>query len=245
METSRMETRWWESYLVRYLVGTITGAGIIYWLNVNSTSPLHTILIPNMTIQKELSTIYLFLLGAYGFAYCYIASGPMLVIHGTRGAFFDKTLKEVSKVIISAIIITCIVAFVFNKFLSISILASATFVFVVALQYIMLLISLTINKIYIKDYYDKLTRQRGNKECKDVIDEYVQSYRHLREHGNAFIILILEIILGFAIYNIPKVIFTNYNYIVGVIIVIWLIPAGFVWFVGTVLERNMAIGKFP
>ena len=81
-------SRWWEFYFVRYFVGTILGAIIVYVLTVSSNSALSASLVPGVT--KEIGYPHLFLLSAYGLAYCYIASGPVLVLHATRSVFANR-----------------------------------------------------------------------------------------------------------------------------------------------------------
>ena len=81
-------SRWWEFYFVRYFVGTVLGAIIVYVLTVSSDSALSASLVPGVT--KEISYPHLLLLAAYGLAYCYIASGPVLVLHATRSVFANR-----------------------------------------------------------------------------------------------------------------------------------------------------------
>ncbi|MGB6450067.1 MAG: hypothetical protein WBE92_04885, partial [Steroidobacteraceae bacterium] len=60
--------------------------------------------------------------------------------------------------------------------------------------------------------------------------EYIESYRHLREHGNAYAILVAELVLALAVGAAPT------WYFVGGLITLWTLPAAFVWGVGTWLE---------
>ena len=54
----------------------------------------------------------------------------------------------------------------------------------------------------IRDFYHELAtaRSRGKEEKKKEITEYVESYRHLREHGNAFLIILMECVLAGALF---------------------------------------------
>lgn len=63
--------------------------------------------------------------------------------------------------------------------------------------------------------------------------EYVTSYKHMREHGNAFGIILMEIL--FASFLVA----TNFSLI---FIIIWLLFGFFGWFLGIILEFKM-IGK--
>jgi hypothetical protein len=62
--------------------------------------------------------------------------------------------------------------------------------------------------------------------------EYVTSYRHLREHGNAVLIVLLEGVLAITLLSAPSE--EGAVYVIG----IWLIPAAFTWFLGTMLESR-------
>lgn len=70
------EKRWWEYYLVRYLLGAITGAVCI----------LKYKLLPTFFEDSAKLTVpYQFLAsGIAGFAVCYIASIPILIFHAAR-----------------------------------------------------------------------------------------------------------------------------------------------------------------
>ena len=69
----------------------------------------------------------------------------------------------------------------------------------------------------------------------------VESYKHLREHGNSFAIVVLEIILAIPIYL--AAIFTKNSSpgstmsTIIMILLVWITPAAFVWLVGTQFER--------
>lgn len=71
--------------------------------------------------------------------------------------------------------------------------------------------------------------------------DLVESYKHLREHGNSFAIVVLEIILAMLIYlaaifpknPIPGSAMSN----IILILLVWVTPAAFVWLIGTRLER--------
>ncbi len=111
--------RWWESYLVRYAIGTVIGALCAYILLEAAGDDLKSrfLMIPPVT-QDHISALVeackkinanacaaqlqlfqglysfniaqLLLLGIYGLAYCYIASAPGLVIHAVRGGMCLK-----------------------------------------------------------------------------------------------------------------------------------------------------------
>lgn len=65
-----------------------------------------------------------------------------------------------------------------------------------------------------------------------ALQSYIESYRHLREHGNAFFIVFFELILGF-IYSTVSSVTTAFVYTL-----LWIIPACVVWFIGSYLEMK-------
>jgi hypothetical protein len=67
--------------------------------------------------------------------------------------------------------------------------------------------------------------------------DYVESYRHLREHGNAVSIVLLEIALGVILASMK----TDSEFVTA--LVVWLIPAAYSWVVGSRLEKTMAEGR--
>ena len=87
----------------------------------------------------------------------------------------------------------------------------------------------------IHKFYQNLVQQR--RVTKDRGIDYVDSYRHLREHGNAVSIVLLEVALGFILASMT----TNTELLVALIV--WLLPAAYTWTLGTLLEKFMVEGK--
>lgn len=83
-------SRWWEFYAVRYALGTVIGGVIFFFLC--STNPVLQQLIFGANVHT-LNAPILILLGAYGLAFCYFASAPVLVLHTTR-FFFVYSLRD-------------------------------------------------------------------------------------------------------------------------------------------------------
>ena len=69
--------------------------------------------------------------------------------------------------------------------------------------------------------------------------EYLTSYRHLREHGNAFLIVLLEGLLAYTLFHSPS------RSCATIILVLWLLPAATVWLLGTVLESRFVSKPLP
>lgn len=76
----------------------------------------------------------------------------------------------------------------------------------------------------------------------------VDSYKHLREHGNSFAIVVFEIVLAFILFVAGNLEFAStgivsqskYIYVFPYILIIflWILPAALVWFIGTLFERQ-------
>lgn len=84
MNATRKENRWWEYYFLRYFVGTVAGAvAIVFLLNFPGSFWYHPHLLTINAVGglgiKEITGI-----AALGFAFCYVASAPMLLLHATR-----------------------------------------------------------------------------------------------------------------------------------------------------------------
>ncbi len=81
--TDSSSNRWWESYLVRYLMPSIAGTAIVMWLGAIAAEPLRGLLLLPSRVA-DLNTASLTLLFLYGNLFCYIASYPVLSFHATR-----------------------------------------------------------------------------------------------------------------------------------------------------------------
>lgn len=72
--------------------------------------------------------------------------------------------------------------------------------------------------------------------------EYIETYRHLREHGNSAFIFVLEIILASLIYQVLTSDTTNTSHLenIGGLVFIWSLPALFIHLAGQHLERRFS-----
>jgi hypothetical protein len=75
--------RWWENYLVRYLMPSIAGMVIVLWLT-SGTALREALLLPRTGSETKLDASTLVLSFLYGNVFCYIASYPVLTFHATR-----------------------------------------------------------------------------------------------------------------------------------------------------------------
>lgn len=93
-----VSTRWFENYLVRYLVGTIIGS----FCTLLSIAAIHSPANISNTISRviesaiagKIDSTSLLLIGSLGFLFCYISSTPITIIHTARmlGALPNRRL---------------------------------------------------------------------------------------------------------------------------------------------------------
>lgn len=224
--------RWWENYAVRYFVGTVVGAVVISALL--SSGHLHC------EFRKVLPSFdsmgwQLTAIGALGLAFCYVASAPVLTLHAIRGALQFSAPEASRSGFISAALIGAIMvsAGIFAAFCgSPRGIAISLFVLVVLPQILLLAWSYFRAFDKIHDFYKNLVeaRYRDWKEERD----FRESYSHLREHGNAMSIVILEIVLGVILAQARS------ETEVVLLLLLWLSPAAGCWVVGTALEARFA-----
>lgn len=224
--------RWWEFYFVRYFVGSVIGGAIVFYLNSKAGSALTGAIIPNVDDVSKLDAHLVSMLAAMGLAFCYIASAPVLVLHATRGAFLTANTKAFSRSLISsfalAIALSGLAYWRLEDLDTRIFLAVLLLSLVLCFQLVPLYFALRAEGGATHAYYKALTKARSNPAAD--AKEYVESYKHLREHGNAFFIVFFEVALGFLLWAAPQ---GNYAILV---LFLWIIPAMLVWFVGSVLE---------
>lgn len=235
---SGKNNKWWEFYYVRYFVGTIVGTIVVAALLFHPDSSIAKLLNIGIKQIADLKAEHFWFSAALGLAFCYIASAPILVFHTYR-AHIEYESKIIFPKIEFFIILTITIGSYLLGYIFVlkgvnfwkNLIAIASVIFISSLQ-----LSLTINAIRYRfekvfEYYQPIVERRGTEN--PIISEYVESYRHLREHGNAFLIVLFEIMLGSALF-----VSAHIGQLIAIII-IWLIPSISVWFVGTYLERNI------
>ena len=187
---------------------------------------------------KESKFLGVTALAASGFAFCYIASSPILIFHACRVhlrfSTFSKqqrkfTCRTFFAIVVTIFIIAVVVAIICCIYFPS--LARIPMVAVVTLQ-IMLLSFVFFDwfKTIHVFYADLAEARTSNLKPKVERKDYITSYRHLREHGNAIAIIVLEVVLADALLHSPSIIPALF------ILVIWIIPGAFAWIIGTVLE---------
>lgn len=249
-ENESKASRWWEFYFVRYAVGTVLGGAIAYAFCMNN-SGLKPILFD--ASKGTLDSFTLMLLLAYGLVYSYIASAPILVFHAGRFALKSwKRSSRKSKAAPLAILgLPVLVEFLYfyvwpdagdpSQSLLICAVYLLSAVFLLQL-FVVILTFRSMTDVYA--LYDKLAKRREN-----GVGGFVDSYRHLREHGNSFFIIFFEIVFGIIIFASPLLFRVGGWGVGGVapadivvhlifVLLMWTFPAALIWFVGVDLEKR-------
>lgn len=246
METS--SNRWWEFYFVRYFVGTTLGAIIILFL-AHSDSPVFANqgqIAPVLKLLKieKFETGVIAALATIGLAFCYLASSPILVLHATRGELLkirDSLSRWRSFIFLVLIFVVAggqsyalwvAMRMKGNPWVSHDFYMGSLCLFIVSIVFVgqlfLLWLSFTGREKNAFYYYDDLVTKRA--DANEAGREYIESYRHLREHGNAFFIAFLELLLGVALFYSPIP--------WAGLLFLWIFPAVGVWFFGTLLENR-------
>lgn len=281
--SEKNENRWWENYLVRYLVPSIAGMFILIWLNNNSVesgiveagvikSKMAEVEVIKSEIEKtgileqyfpmlkltngkDFNTASLTGWLLLGTLYCYISSYPILVFHAARVIFFGSRLTSKIILCISCIsCISCIFLIGFIIFCGPYYLNSNIF-FLISLSLVIIFSIFQCCVLYKVSkkgrgyaYMVRLAKAKNGKTPNTVINagyikDITDSYKHLREHGNTALIILLEILLAFILYFSLRFErekgFMDFS-IVSIILIIWVFPAALVYFYGHLLERKFS-----
>lgn len=238
-------SRWWETYAVRYAVGTVVG-GILFYLICSLNDSLMPFL---FSAQHGLETQHLALFAAYGFAFCYLASAPVLVLHAGRWALrhrssdrADNLLRVVMTIAPSSIGAHMAYTETIKRSADLALLAAVVTALLTLILWLQVLAigSSVLNGKALARFYARLsvTRQVS------LRSGYVESYRHLREHGNAFLVVSLEICLALILYGAGQIWGVYHKgasadtiaLLYGMVIFVWCAPACAVWILANSLE---------
>lgn len=199
--------RWWEQYLVRYLVPALAGIGILVFLYQRAdTSTLHRSIDALLKISPEWELAIWFGLGSL---YAYIASLPVLVWHATRSLaqrpdLHNKTLGVAFALLLMTGALCATPAFTTTGAgLAPTLAVLITFGFAGLQIWRLCLTYFCIRQPYFGSvnayqYLLKVTRARQLPANK----EFVDTYRHQREHGNVPVILLTQLFLAMLLYVI-------------------------------------------
>ncbi|WP_374553150.1 hypothetical protein [Aquitalea pelogenes] len=228
---------WWEGYIIRYTLGSLVGA-VICWKLINETSGNHVF--QGFLSAKDDIVKYVVLL-LMGLCYCYVASSPMLVIHIARYKEFRNLHRNIPwrfVIAISAIWVTLIFLLLFLSgfsFSTISYTAKLNLICGLLVPLLVMLIQIIIipkgngEIIDLFKFYDDLSFLRHY-----TFTDIMTSYRHIREHGNAYAVLMLEVLMGWSLTFCIKVEF----YLAIAVLIAWISPGCYAWIVGTNIEKR-------
>ena len=231
---TRASGRWWEYYALRYFVGTVIGGIVILYLATFPDSPFASLGIISVSDLKGLEIKQLTALGALGFAYCYVASTPMLLVHSLRGQLalnpirFDWRFWGITIPVLAIVHILAALRLKID-FLTYRWFGALVLTGIVGIQFAMIIRAHLNRFARIKTFYLALARARGHG---DSVAEYVESYRHLREHGNSVAIILLELALALVLVSAQK---PNISVI---LLAAWLAPSAYSWLIGSILEAD-------
>ncbi|MDN2675838.1 hypothetical protein [Janthinobacterium sp. SUN033] len=236
---------WWGFYAVRYAMGTVVGGAIFYFL-ASKIEALRPMLF--LTADGKIEMPQIVLLAAYGMTYCYIASAPILVFHASRFLIRLEFFSGWVDFFISLFnfIIPFSILFLFGYgggwssfYWSVMLITSLVLWFQVVGVFFCIKNSSAMYK-----FYKVLAKKRIKAEELGLAD----SYRHLREHGNSFLIVVLEIFLAVVLFTISGVAENNsdasmssgeFFQILFGFLFLWMFPAACVWLIGTIFERRL------
>lgn len=236
-EGGSARNNWWEGYIIRYTLGSLVGA-IICWQLIGDVDD--KLAIKAFISTKEEVAKYVILL-LMGLCYCYVASSPMLTIHASRYRELKQTHKLVS--------INSIFAWLFSWTFFVGLLLWLSGYFqgdFSGKQLVYLLLGML--PPFLIFYFQYVLLPKSDADVDDLYKFYDDlsflryytftdiktSYRHLREHGNAYSVLLLEFMLGWCLVWAIKV----EVYLSVAVIVAWVLPSAFVWVVGTNIEKR-------
>lgn len=259
MTAEKQNNRWWEFYFVRYGMSTVVGTVMVYVLLSTDDTLRSLLFLPNYG-NIEMANIVL--LGAYGLAFCYIASAPVLTFYAARFyldgraiqfGFFVDTWRD-GKLYLLLFVIVCgmCVGSYFLAHQDFSVMPWWIVLSIYAVFFFFAFLQATfVRHIFLEGNTFYTTYLELAKKRVKVGPNFTDSYRHLREHGNSFCIVLCEVLLAVILYmgffaGLPKLsapltqgILPILTFNFGMILAIWTIPAAAIWLVGIRLERQM------
>ena len=234
MGKSESQVRWWEYYFVRYFPGTIVGALLILFLTGWSRSSIYGLGLSAAGNFVDLKGSTITALAALGFVYCYIASAPILFWHATRAYLGLNPLNFRWRFwIASGVIIVALtgLAYVCFRLTTLNLLGLFLLLLSTVIQVGMIVTAHWDRLEKIFSFYSNLATARARKDA--GVNGYTESYRHLREHGNAVSIVCMEFVLAFVIVTAPR------RAVALLALPVWVLPSAYAWFVATFLESRL------
>lgn len=258
--------RWWENYLVRYLMPSIAGVAILGWLFASNPNLRSILFIPKPGVVSDTAVLTLVFL--YGNLFCYVASYPVLGFHVTRVVDFSgdtwntHTLRD-GYAWTLVLIAVCMAVFhlgspelhfwlAFGLSAAFSILQLARLSGALSPRLNVRGVHGAVSPAF--GFAFSLAKRRGLLSVttktpqveKDTAwhQDFIAGYRHLREHGNSAFIFILEIALALLVYFVtrkPGQTSEQELGAIGTLFALWATPAMFVHLLGQHLERRFSL----
>jgi len=224
-------SRWWEGYLVRYLIGTFVGCVAVSILAWKIHGGEYQRYIADYIFNKEyFPQAWLALIGI-GFAYCYLASTPITVIHVSRslGRVFPNNFARYVWFLSG---LASFFAVLFNAKAELVLWVAAFPALWMAFSQWACIVRLmdfcgkcSMSSDFV-NFYKKLSVSRGADGAKFQLRE---SYTHLREHANAVFIVVIELSL-LSLMMIMIDLFKEEFYRFSLMFsFIWLVPNILLW----------------
>jgi hypothetical protein len=225
--------RWWEAYLTRFLIGSIVGAACLFaiihpsYSNCfgNKVNEFICYTLGNKNIcsggencastnsdkckkeyesQKPVEDMSrLILLLVFGFAYCYVVSAPLALMHYLRASLLiidsNKFRSNNEESVLSRFNFVSIIFYILIPG-SLILSVKSQFCMFFGLILVALLATIEVSfpfsgaySFYVKKALIFTSSNNGWPR------EFASSYKHLAEHGNAYLIVIYEILFAVAL----------------------------------------------
>jgi hypothetical protein len=247
MNSTSDSARWWEFYAVRYSIGTVTGA-VVVMLLCRANPAMQEVFLGTST--SVVDPWRLLLLAGYGLTFCYLASSPILVLHAGRFLLHSSGTtpigwKSAVTLLVGVVVLASLLFYLLFSGgswpASFSLLAATVLAGVVWPQAVVVFKTVR-GRRDLFDFYLALSKKRDA-----VGSGFTDSYKHLREHGNSLLIVVLEIALGAVLFAVsPGAPLASFAAQAGqsltghvLVLCLWISPAASAWLVGTLIEREL------
>ena len=221
--------RWWDYYLVRYLVGNIFAVIVLFYLFINYDNEIGNKFCEydkNTTFCQEIeANKTTFSKEVFGFIFQKTEE-----INGSNLLLINKTIvakSDLNNTYRNYEINTTDISFV-----AFTIMGLLGFMYMYIASIPIYFVHIVRGGFNIFEFYEKSARERDKiKDEKGYITPtYIESYKHMREHGNAHGIVLMELLFAWFL------IFWNFSIyaLIG-----WLLFGFFGWFLGQYLEQKM------
>lgn len=234
--------QWIETYVIRYTIGTIFGAVIIYSLCTRHSNLIPLLLGAGVT---KIENSHMLLLLAYGLCFCYIASGPVLILHAGRfylqlAETFSKCHRMFNNFLLWVVPFSLPLGYMLignHSFSDINFWGLSLASVIIFGQYFVIGHILCYkNDLYA--FYEKLSEARTNNKNQEL----VSSYRKLKDHGNAFMILFCELALGM-LFEWTNSFGEMSTFVSLILLLAWIVPSAAIWVGATSIELNLVYKK--